>query len=118
MQGDSVRPMTDCIFCKIASGEVPSTIRNESDNFVAFEDLAPVADTHLLVIPRQHHTDFDAWVAAGGHSTELLEFVAATASKAGVAGRYRLITNVGSDAGQAVFHFHWHIIAGTNIPGF
>lgn len=107
-----------CVFCAIAAGESPASIRLEDEEFVAFDDLFPKADTHVLVIPREHHDDLDAWVASGGSSDRMLAFAARAAAEAGVSGRYRLITNVGADAGQVIPHVHWHILAGSDLPGF
>jgi len=110
----------DCVFCAIVAGELPASILVEDDEFVAFADIAPKAPTHLLVVPREHHLDFDAWVAAApeGAGDRMLAFVARAAREAGVDGRYRLITNVGPAAGQEVFHLHWHVLAGHGMPGF
>ena len=107
-----------CVFCDIASGAASANVRAQDDEFVAFDDLYPKADTHVLVIPREHHDDLDAWVAAGGSSDRMLAFAARTADELGVAGRYRLITNVGSEAGQMIPHVHFHILAGSGLPGF
>lgn len=107
----------DCVFCNIAKGFAPAEKRLEDDEFIAFDDLFPKAETHLLVIPREHHENLDAWIAAGGSSDRMLQFVARAAEAAGVAGGYRLITNVGSEAGQIIYHVHWHILAG-DLPAF
>lgn len=103
----------DCVFCNIAKGYAPAATRLEDDEFVAFDDLFPKADTHLLVIPREHHADLDAWVEAGGSSDRMLEFVGRAAREAGIDGNYRLITNVGREAGQIIYHAHWHLLSGT-----
>jgi histidine triad (HIT) family protein len=107
--------MSDCVFCKIASGDIESKTLHADDNFVAFHDLQPAADTHLLVIPRKHYDDLDAFVASGDDAREMLAFVAAAADVAGVAGGYRVITNIGPDAGQTMFHLHWHVLAGARL---
>ena len=107
----------DCVLCNIAKGFAPATVVHEDDDFVAFNDLYPKAETHLLVIPREHHENLDEWVAAGGSSDRMLQFVQRTAQKAGVAGNYRLLTNVGRDAGQLIFHVHWHVLSG-DLPAF
>jgi histidine triad (HIT) family protein len=111
--------MTDtCIFCRIANGELPSDAIATDDEFLAFRDVQPRASTHVLVVPRTHHEHLDAWIAAGGSSDRMLTFVRAAARAAGVEGRYRLVTNVGEDAGQVVPHLHWHIMSGPRLPGF
>lgn len=112
MAREGIRAVVDCVFCNIAKGFAPADIRAQDDEFVAFSDMYPKADTHLLVIPRAHHENLDEWVAAGGSSDRMMAFVQRVAVEAGVAGRYRLITNVGRDAGQIIFHVHWHLLAG------
>ena len=107
----------DCVFCNIAKGFAPATIVLENEEFVAFQDLFPKADTHVLVIPREHHENLDAWVADGGSSDRMMEFVAKVAQELGVGGNYRLLTNVGRDAGQLIFHVHWHVLSG-ELPAF
>ena len=108
----------DCIFCKIAREEVPSEVVMASEEFLAFRDIQPRAATHVLVVPRVHHDDLDAWIAAGGSSDRMLGFVRQVVDALDVAGRYRLVTNVGEDAGQVVPHLHWHVMAGSRLPGF
>ena len=107
-----------CVFCDIASEQLASDIVRADDEFLAFRDVQPRAATHVLVIPRQHHEHVDAWVSAGGSSDRMLAFVRAVAQDVDVAGRYRLVTNVGEDAGQVVPHLHWHVLAGPRLPGF
>jgi histidine triad (HIT) family protein len=109
----------DCVFCNIVQGFAPANIRLEDEEFVAFDDLFPKAATHLLVVPRDHHQDLDAWVDAGGSSDRMLAFAARAAAEAGAAGAYRLVTNVGADAGQIIFHVHWHLLADPDgLPAF
>lgn len=108
----------NCLFCKIIAGDIPSDMVNEDDAHVAFRDIAPKADTHVLVVPRAHYANLDEFVAGSGDSIALHVFTRDTARKLGVEGAYRLITNVGSAAGQDVFHLHLHILAGSRIPGF
>jgi histidine triad (HIT) family protein len=111
--------MTDaCIFCRIAAGELPADVIAATDEFLAFRDVQPRAATHVLVVPRAHHEHLDAWIAAGGSSDRMLAFVRVVADEAGVAGRYRLVTNIGEAAGQVVPHLHWHVMSGPRIPGF
>jgi histidine triad (HIT) family protein len=117
MAREGIRGVVDCVFCNIAKGFAPAEIRLQDDEFVAFHDLFPKASTHLLVIPREHHENLDEWVAAGGSSDLMHAFAAKAAEQAGVAGGYRLITNVGREAGQLIFHVHWHVLAG-ELPAF
>ncbi len=107
-----------CVFCRIVSGELPSEVVAEDEEFLAFRDVQPRAATHVLVVPRTHHVDLDAWVAGGGSGDRMLAFVRDVAAELDVSGRYRLITNVGADAGQVVDHLHWHVLAGPRLPGF
>ena len=104
--------MSDCIFCSIAKGWAPATVRAEDEEFIAFDDLFPKAEQHVLVIPREHHLDLDAWLAAGGSSDRLLRFVTHAAAEAGVAGNYRVIANTGRQAGQMIDHLHLHVMSG------
>jgi histidine triad (HIT) family protein len=85
---------------------------NRTDGFLAIEDIAPKADTHLLVIPERHIETFrDVGGLSPEQSKRMLEFVAETAQKAGL-DEYRLMIFVGAGAGQTVFHLHWHILGG------
>lgn len=107
-----------CVFCQIVAGTLPSEIVCRDEHFVAFRDIAPKASTHLLIVPRSHVCDLDQWVDEKGSSDSMLAFVRQVGRDLGVSGRYRLITNVGSAAGQVVFHLHWHMLAGDDLPGF
>ena len=112
-------PPCDCIFCRIAAGEVPADVVAQDDEFVAFRDVRPLAPVHLLVIPRSHVASLDEADALGPEaSARALAFIAATARSAGVAETgYRVITNTGPHAGQEVMHLHWHVIGGTRLGG-
>lgn len=108
----------DCIFCAIAAGQIPAETVHQDGQHLAFKDTSPAAETHVLVIPREHHDRLDDFVGAGGDSNAMMEFVRDTARSLGVDGRYRLITNVGEGAGQQVHHLHWHLLAGPKLSGF
>ena len=108
----------DCVFCKIVAGEIPAALVHEDEGHLAFDDMNPHAEHHVLVIPREHHANLDTYIAGGTDPRAMLEFVAATAQKRGIAGGYRLITNVGPAANQTVPHLHWHVLAGAGLPGF
>lgn len=104
----------DCIFCKIAKGEIPSTRVYEDDVCVAFNDLSPQAPTHILIIPRAHVASLDKAKADEqkdlGH---LLLTAAEIARERGFADDgYRVVINTNSDGGQTVFHLHVHLLAG------
>jgi histidine triad (HIT) family protein len=110
--------MTDCIFCRIASGEIPATIVKRTPHAVAFRDLDPKAPTHVLVIPTTHVAAVRD--ARGGDGPELLgrllAFAAEVATELGLdTGGYRIVTNTGVDGGQSVFHLHLHLLGGRKL---
>jgi histidine triad (HIT) family protein len=103
---------SDCIFCRIVAGDLPATVVNRADGFLAIEDIAPKADTHLLVLPERHLGSFrEVPQLPAGEAKRMLDFVAETAQQAGL-DEYRLMTFVGPGAGQTVFHLHWHVLGG------
>ena len=105
--------MTDCLFCKIAAGEIPAEIVYEDDDLVAFRDIAPVAPQHILIIPRQHIagpssiTDNDERLIG-----RMMRIAGTVATDNGIGNAYRLVLSNGADAGQLIFHIHMHIIGG------
>lgn len=108
---------SDCLFCRVAAGEVPATIVHQDDLVVAIEDINPRAPTHLLVMPRHHVVSAADLVEADGPMLgRLFEVAARLAREAGVADRgYRLTTNVGAAAGQSVPHLHVHLMGGRSF---
>jgi histidine triad (HIT) family protein len=113
--------MTDCIFCKIASGEAPATIVHTTDTTVAFRDLQPQASTHVLVIPKRHIRDASQITDADGDVlATMLTSAKAVADAEGIgdeARGYRLVFNVGPDALNSVPHLHLHVIGGRPLTG-
>jgi histidine triad (HIT) family protein len=104
---------SDCLFCKIVAGEVPSTRVLETDRTYAFRDIAPHAPTHVLVVPKDHHADVAALVAADpGLLADVFAAAVAVAEQEGLTGGYRLLANTGPDSGQTVFHAHVHVLGG------
>ena len=105
----------DCLFCRIAAGEIPSEVVHADDTVVVFRDISPKAPTHLLAIPRRHLASVAELTDADGELLAAL-FVALrrVADEAGI-GSYRIVTNVGADAGQSVFHLHFHLLAGRTM---
>jgi len=104
--------MKDCLFCKIAAGEIPSRAVHSDEHVYAFHDIAPKAPTHVLVIPRKHIARL---AAAGEADRDLVgEVVARAAAIARDLGleHYRLVANNGEGAGQTVFHLHFHLLGG------
>jgi len=105
--------MDNCLFCKIIAGKIPSTKVYEDDTVLAFRDIAPQAPTHILVVPKKHLDNLDGLDA--NNQTDVTACLAAipqVAAAEGLAGAYRVITNVGATAGQTVFHLHFHIVGG------
>jgi histidine triad (HIT) family protein len=106
----------DCLFCKIVAGEIPSARVFEDDDVVAFRDVNPQAPTHVLVVPRRHIADVHSLGAADGPLlVALFGAVRQIAAAAGVERGYRLVTNVGAEAGQSVFHLHLHLLGGRSM---
>lgn len=109
----------DCIFCKIVEGSIPSRKVYEDDEVLAFHDIQPQAPVHLLVIPKKHITSL---AAAADEDAELLGRVMLAARRvAREAGLddsgYRVVTNIGADGGQVVFHLHIHVLGGAKLGG-
>lgn len=107
--------MSDCIFCKIANGEIPSEFLYEDDNVVAFNDLNPQAPVHVLVVPKAHHDNFVDNVPAETLAS-MERAVRAVADKTGIAETgFRCIMNTGAAAGQTVMHLHMHVLGGKSL---
>ena len=108
--------MTDCLFCKIAAKEIPADFVLETDNVVAFRDIAPQAPTHVIVIPREHF-DNAAELANGNKqlAAEVLQATIDVATLEGLAEGYRIVTNTGADGGQSVGHVHFHVLGGRSL---
>lgn len=107
--------MSDCLFCKIAAGEIPSSKVYEDDLCYAFYDIAPQAPTHMLVIPKAHigsvaevREDNSAVVA------HIFEVIARITKEQGL-DSYRVVSNIGESAGQSVFHLHFHVLGGRDM---
>lgn len=104
---------TSCLFCKIAAREIPADIVRESDRVVAFRDIDPKAPTHILLIPKEHIPSVaDIDDAHADVLADIVQAAAQLASAEGLTGGWRLVTNVGPDAGQSVFHLHFHLLGG------
>jgi histidine triad (HIT) family protein len=106
----------DCLFCKIASGQIPGKIVYDRNGVVAFEDIHPAAPQHILFIPRRHVASMAELTAEDGEMLGNLFAAAAEVARArGLADPergYRFVTNVGPNAGQSVFHLHFHLLGG------
>ena len=108
---------SSCIFCNIASREVPAEILHASDTVVAFRDLNPKAPSHILLIPKEHVSSAeDIGDAHGDMLADLMQAAAHLAKTEGIDQTgWRLVTNVGPDAGQSVFHLHFHLLGGRQM---
>jgi len=108
--------MTDCLFCRIIAGEIPSKKVFEDEHTFAFEDIDPKAPTHLLVVPKEHIRGLkeasadDAEIIGRCHLT-----AAHLARQRGIEDGYRTVLNVGPGAGQSVFHMHVHLLGGRSL---
>lgn len=103
--------MSDCIFCKIAAHEIPSTVVYEDELVIAFDDLSPQAPVHTLVIPKEHYQDITDGVPAETLAA-MVHAIGEVAKAKGLDAGFRAISNKGADAGQTVMHFHMHVLGG------
>jgi histidine triad (HIT) family protein len=102
----------DCLFCKLAAGEIPSTRVFEDHGVIVFRDINPRAPTHVLAIPRRHIPSVDDLTDADGDLlAALFSALRWVAADSGLHG-YRIVTNVGPESGQSVFHLHFHLLGG------
>ena len=109
--------MSDCLFCKIAAGDIPSDVVYEDDELFAFKDISPQAPVHVLIIPKKHITGMAALVE-GDESLVGRIFLAAkriAKDKSVFQCGYRMVANSGPDAGQAVDHLHFHLLGGRTL---
>ena len=111
--------MSDCLFCKVVAGEIPGDMVYEDDKVVAFKDINPKSEVHLLVIPREHIAslneltpEHDALLA------HMMRVIPQLAKSQGLDGGFRTIINTGKGGGQIIFHLHMHLMGGKDLPGF
>lgn len=109
--------MENCIFCQIAQKSIPASIVYEDDLFIAFNDIRPQAKVHIVLIPKQHFDSVEVLTDTDVNMASQLILVANKIAKAENIDQtgYRLVTNVGPDAGQAVKHLHLHILGGNKL---
>ena len=106
----------DCLFCKIAKGEIPSTKVYEDDKIYAFRDINPQAPTHILVIPREHIPSVDGVNAENSAVVaHIFECIPKIAKAEGLDKGYRVVSNCGDHACQSVHHLHFHILGGRQL---
>lgn len=110
--------MSDCIFCKILDGDIPSNRVYEDEHCIAFHDVQPAAPVHLLVIPRKHISSLDSLTPQDqelmGH---IMTRISEIARNQGLDQGYRTVVNTGEQGGQTVFHIHFHILGGRQMTG-
>jgi histidine triad (HIT) family protein len=109
--------MSDCLFCKIARGEIPCRKVYEDDEVLAFHDINPVAPVHFMLVPKLHlATLADAGDAHAALLGKMLLLAPKLAKEQGLSNGFRTVINTGKGGGQEVFHLHIHVIGGGNIP--
>ena len=107
----------DCIFCKIAAGEIPSKKVYEDEFCLAFHDINPQTPVHVLVIPKEHICCADAITAENSvYVAKIFEAIPKIAQTVGLTRGYRIISNCGEDACQTVKHLHFHVMGGKKLP--
>lgn len=105
--------MSDCLFCKIIAGQIPSTKVYEDETVFAFRDIAPQAPTHILVVPKAHIASVaDVTEENSAVIAHIFEVIAQIARQEGLTDGYRVVSNCGAHAGQTVHHLHFHILGG------
>ena len=109
--------MDSCLFCRIASGEIPAKQVYADDDLVVIEDISPVAPLHLLIIPRKHTANcLDLDEGDDAAIGKVFRVAARIARETGVAeDGFRVVTNTNAGAGQSVYHIHFHLVGGRNL---
>ena len=106
-----------CIFCKIISGEIPSSKVYEDESVLAFRDIEPQAPVHIIVIPKEHIESCDMIdESSSAMVASIFEAIPKIAKISGLTNGYRVLTNVGEDGCQSVKHMHFHILGGKKLP--
>ncbi len=110
----------DCLFCKIIQGEIPSQKVYEDENVYAFRDIAPMAKEHYLFISKTHSKDINELSQAHpGQLSDIFNAISIFTKESGLAeSGFRIVTNLGKDGGQTVFHTHFHVLGGEQLKGF
>ncbi len=108
----------DCLFCKIAEGEIPSSKVYEDESVLAFKDVTPMAPVHILIIPKQHIADSAADITSENSAAvaHIFEIIARIAKEQGLDNGFRIVTNSGEDGAQSVKHLHFHLLGGKKLP--
>ena len=110
--------MENCLFCKIVAGIIPSTKVYEDETVLAFRDIAPMAPTHILVIPKTHIPSVDGVNAENSAVVaHIFEVIPQIAAAEGLVNGFRVVSNCGDDGCQSVHHLHFHILGGKKLSG-
>ena len=105
----------DCLFCKIIDGEIPSTKVYEDETVYAFRDINPMAPVHILIVPKAHIPSCDGIDASNSAVVaHIFEVIAKVTKELGLES-YRVVSNIGEQAGQSVFHLHFHVLSGRDM---
>lgn len=108
--------MTDCIFCKIAAGEMGTQFLYEDEKVVAFRDISPVAPVHILVIPKRHIVSANELTEEDNHLIgHIFQVIRNLAQQENLDKGYRIVNNCGEEGGQTVHHLHFHLLGGRNL---
>lgn len=108
--------MSDCLFCKIVAGEIPSTKIYENEYVYAFKDISPQAPFHAIVIPKKHISSADEITPDNSiEIARVFEAIALISKQENLEKGYRVVNNCGSDGGQTVNHMHFHLLARRNL---
>jgi histidine triad (HIT) family protein len=107
--------VTECLFCRIVADEIPSDRVAENEQVLAFRDINPAAPQHILIIPKAHLADSLADLEDGEVLSALVEMARRLARQPEFEGGWRLVTNVGDDGGQSVYHLHLHLLGGRRM---
>ena len=111
--------MTDCLFCKIVSGDIPSDQVFQDDRVVVFKDINPAAPVHLLIVPKEHISSMNEIETQHNDLiSHMMILLPKLAQEQGLTGGFRTIINTGKEGGQVVFHLHIHLLGGKQLPGF
>ena len=109
-------PASECLFCRIARGELATAFAYEDEQVVAFHDANPQAPVHVLVIPRRHIEDIAELPSSDPSDVgEIMQGVARAAASVARPGGYRVVANRGPNAGQTVYHLHFHVLSGRQL---
>ncbi len=109
--------MSDCLFCKIEQGEIPSDKVYEDEDVIVFKDLYPKADVHLLIVPRKHIASLNELLPEDQQLMgKIMLLLPKLAKEQGLTEGFRTIINTGKDGGQEVFHIHIHLLGGGHLP--